>query len=83
MERSRSRGSGSRSSSRTRSSRDFALYSPLVRPGGMIAFHDVWPGEFAGGSPRFWREIRDGYEWQELVESREQQAYGIGVLRLP
>jgi predicted O-methyltransferase YrrM len=64
-------------------SRDFGLYSPLVRPGGLVAFHDVWPGEFAGGSPRFWREIRGGYEWQELVESPEQQAYGIGVLRLP
>ena len=64
-------------------SRDFALYSPLVRPGGLVAFHDVWPGEFAGGAPRFWREIREGYEWQEFVASPEQEAYGIGVLRLP
>lgn len=64
-------------------SRDFALYSRLVRQGGLVAFHDVWPGEFAGGAPRFWREIRAGYEWQELVESPEQKAYGIGVLRLP
>jgi predicted O-methyltransferase YrrM len=63
--------------------RDFELYSPLVRRGGLVAFHDVWPGEFAGGSPRFWREIREGYEWQELVASPEQEAYGIGVLRLP
>jgi predicted O-methyltransferase YrrM len=64
-------------------SRDFALWSPLVRPGGLVAFHDVWPGEFAGGAPRFWREIREGYEWQEFVASPEQEAYGIGVLRLP
>jgi predicted O-methyltransferase YrrM len=63
-------------------SRDFALYSPLVRQEGLVAFHDVWPGEFAGGAPRFWREIREEYEWHELVASPEQEAYGIGVLRL-
>jgi predicted O-methyltransferase YrrM len=64
-------------------SRDFEPYSPLVRPGGLVAFHDVWPGEFAGGAPRFWREIQGGYEWQEFVTSPEQEAYGVGVLRLP
>jgi predicted O-methyltransferase YrrM len=64
-------------------SRDFELYAPLVRQGGLVAFHDVWPGELAGGVPRFWREVRERYEWQEFIASSEQSAYGIGVLRLP
>ena len=34
--------------------RDFELYAPLVRPDGLIAFHDIVPGdeELVGGVPR-------------------------------
>jgi hypothetical protein len=35
--------------------RDFEMYSPLVRKGGIIAFHDIYPGpeESVGGVPKF------------------------------
>ncbi len=61
--------------------RDFELYAPLVRPGGLIAFHDIVPGpvELVGGVPQFWTEIR-GPDSQELVERWDQGGYGIGVL---
>jgi predicted O-methyltransferase YrrM len=47
--------------------RDFELYSTLVRPGGIIGLHDVWPAQRQNGqdapndgSVRFWRELEDG-----------------------
>src|SRR5256885_9306763 len=50
---------------------DFDRYSPLVRSGGIIAFHDIVPDAWtrgrvgteadAGGVPRFWREIKARY----------------------
>jgi predicted O-methyltransferase YrrM len=61
----------------------FSMYSPLVRPGGFVAFHDIWPGPYAGDVPDFWRNIREGRETTELVASEDQSAFGIGVLRLP
>lgn len=67
--------------------RDFELYSGLVRPGGMIALHDIvpGPGDLVGGVPRFWGELRGsgGHEVRELVGSWEQGGYGIGVVLVP
>ena len=61
---------------------DFELYRDLVRPGGIIAFHDIVDGEpdLVGGVPEFWRRIRTA-DAQELVEDPAQGGYGIGVLR--
>jgi predicted O-methyltransferase YrrM len=61
----------------------FSMYSPLVRPGGLVAFHDIWPGAYAGAVPDFWRTISAGRETLEFVASKDQSAFGIGVLRLP
>lgn len=62
--------------------RDFELYSALVRPDGIVAFHDIveGPGERVGGVPRFWREIRSQYRFKEFVHDPLQQGMGIGVL---
>jgi predicted O-methyltransferase YrrM len=62
--------------------RDFESYSPLVRPGGLIAIHDIVPGpvEAVGDVPRFWQEVR-GPGSEEIVERWDQGGYGIGVLR--
>jgi predicted O-methyltransferase YrrM len=66
---------------------DFADYSPLVPPGGLIAFHDIVPGGFGkhgdpGGVPTFWRELRASRpDVIELVEDWEWGSCGIGVLR--
>ena len=63
--------------------RDFLDYGPMVRPGGLVAFHDILPhSEGLGGEvPRFWAEIRKG--GIELVEDRQQDGFGIGVIRVP
>ena len=65
--------------------RDFLDYGPLVRPGGLVAFHDILPHSagFAGGVPRYWAEIREGYQGIELVEDCQQDGFGIGVVRVP
>ena len=62
---------------------DFRMYSPLVRAGGLVAFHDIVPGpaEHVGGVPEFWRRIR-GRDSHELVADWGQRGCGIGVLRL-
>jgi predicted O-methyltransferase YrrM len=48
--------------------KDWAMYSPLVRPGGVVAFHDIVDSPLirqAGhGVYRFWRELTgDKREW--------------------
>ncbi len=62
--------------------KDFQMYSPLVEEGGIIAFHDiVWgPKENVGGVPIFWKEIKDRYNFKEIVENWNQGGYGIGVI---
>jgi predicted O-methyltransferase YrrM len=62
--------------------RDFELYGELVRPGGIIALHDIveGPAEDVGGVPGFWRSIKTPNA-QELVADYGQGGFGIGVLR--
>jgi len=64
--------------------RDFEMYSPLVRRGGIVAFHDIVPGppENVGGVPVFWSEIKHRYRYLEIVKDWRQGGYGIGVLFL-
>ena len=58
------------------------MYSPLVKKGGIIAFHDIVPGpvKHVGGVPRFWREIRNKYNYIEIVRDWKQGGYGIGII---
>jgi predicted O-methyltransferase YrrM len=62
--------------------RDFQVYSPLVRKGGLIAFHDICKGppELVGAVNKFWNEIRPGYVRKEIVNSSNQEGYGMCVL---
>lgn len=62
---------------------DFEQYAPLVRSGGLIALHDIVDGnrELVGGVPAFWKELASSQETIELVESWNQEAYGIGLVR--
>jgi cephalosporin hydroxylase len=70
--------------------KDFEMYSPLVRKGGIIAFHDIIPdyhtrygiktSSWAGEVYKFWNEIKGKYEHLEIVKDRNQDGYGIGVL---
>jgi len=69
---------------------DFHNYSPFVKEGGLIAFHDVLPdyktklgvdtGNWTGGVPQFWQELRDTYKTEELLEDPNQDGYGLGLI---
>jgi predicted O-methyltransferase YrrM len=62
---------------------DFETYSPLVRKGGWIGFHDIVPGPAheAGGVAVFWQELKKRHAVQEFVQDWKQSGYGIGLLR--
>jgi len=62
---------------------DFEDYAPLVRPGGLIAFHDIVEGqpEAVGGVPRFWKELHGRLGGEEIVADPSQGACGIGLVR--
>jgi len=64
--------------------RDFELYAPLVRPGGLVAFHDVSPNTTADtvGTAAFWAGLKEGNETDELIADGAA-GYGIGVYRKP
>lgn len=61
---------------------DFEMYAPMVRKGGLIAFHDIVEGapDAVGGVPRFWEEIKYRYCGQEIIADPHQGGYGIGIL---
>lgn len=66
---------------------DFELFSPLVRPGGIVAFHDICdhPDHPTVKVKAFW----DSLEWEGdreeiVVDSAPRRPWGgIGVLRVP
>lgn len=69
---------------------DLLEYGPLVRPGGLIAFHDIVPDHgnrsgtgvkgWAGGVPDLWRELREQFVHWEFVRDWNQDGCGIGVI---
>ncbi|NPV05565.1 MAG: class I SAM-dependent methyltransferase [Syntrophaceae bacterium] len=63
--------------------KDFEMYRTLVRPGGMVGFHDIVPHSAASGCEvdRFWNEIRGAFDSVEFVENRRAQFGGIGLIR--
>ena len=64
---------------------DFEIYSRFVKPGGIIAFHDIQPGfeRWGVAVSRFWKETALPGSKKEYIEDPSQISYGIGVLRLP
>lgn len=72
-------------------SKDFDRYSPYVRPGGCIIFHDIVEDfktrygtetqAYTGGVPTFWKEIKQAHQTtEELIDNPEQDGFGIGIL---
>lgn len=59
---------------------DFEMYSPFVRKGGMVAFHDIACPREDYGVTRYWNEIKGGYNHRELINPKAAQGLGIGVL---
>lgn len=63
---------------------DFEMYSPLVRRGGLVAFHDICTHapEANCHVDKFWQEVRTRHKSWEYIENRNQSMFGIGVLEL-
>ena len=67
---------------------DYDMYAPLVRRGGLVAFHDIVPGapELVGEVPRFWKELCEQPGAREIVDdigsggTEIEGCFGIGLL---
>jgi predicted O-methyltransferase YrrM len=68
--------------------RDFELYAPLVRPGGLIALHDINPdsggddGRISGEVPRFWDELSRTHRVEPIVKAPPGEGLGIGLVHV-
>ncbi|MDH4228518.1 MAG: class I SAM-dependent methyltransferase [Nitrospirota bacterium] len=64
---------------------DFENYRGLVRPGGLIAFHDIAEKQPLATNQvqHFWKRIRGQHDVREFVADRGQCGFGIGVIRTP
>ena len=63
--------------------KDFEMYSPLVRKGGIIAFHDIVnndPSRLDIEVPKFFNEIKGNYLYKEFIIDKIN--YGIGILKI-
>lgn len=63
---------------------DFEMYQELVSDGGIIAFHDIRPHPNHSDVEvhRFWEEVKQKYEYKEIVADGDQEWAGIGVIFL-
>ncbi len=66
-------------------SQDYEFYGPLVRPDGLIAFHDIVDDQPLPTNQvqRFWKKLSSGQDTKEFIDNRDQCGFGIGVLRVP
>lgn len=62
--------------------KDFEMYENLVSEGGIIALHDIaiHPPEKNCQVHNYWREIKNSYHSKEIIENKEQEWAGIGVI---
>ena len=57
------------------------MYRSLVRPGGIIGFHDIANDlDSTYGVHKFWNEIKGNYRYLEIIDDPRRDGYGIGVL---
>lgn len=61
---------------------DFYLYSPLVRPGGVIGFHDIVENRLDPDIrvSQFWNEIKEVYPAEEIIDPNNLGRLGIGLI---
>lgn len=64
---------------------DFNDYKDFVRPGGLIAFHDILEKQPTPANQvyYFWERIKKNYEVKEFIDDQNQCGYGIGVIHIP
>ena len=60
---------------------DFETYSQLVKPDGLIVFHDIAPTtNLIVGVPRFWQEITKIHRTRQIIADENQSGAGIGIV---
>ncbi len=66
--------------------KDFEMYSPLVNRNGVIAFHDIVvvppEKELNVDVNIFWNDIKEFFEYKEIVEDWDQEYGGIGIIKM-
>ena len=64
---------------------DFNDYKDFVRPGGIIAFHDILEKQPTPANQVYylWERLKNNHEVQEFVDDSEQCGYGIGIIHVP
>lgn len=64
--------------------KDFEMWSPLVRSGGVVVFHDIIKCDNSNyGVHILWEELKSMYKTEEIVANYSQQAFGVGILYIP
>lgn len=63
---------------------DFQDYKEFVRPGGLVAFHDIVESQPVPTNQvyYFWSRIKNQYPHKEYIDNPKQCGFGIGVMEL-
>lgn len=63
---------------------DYQDYHGLVRPGGLIAFHDIVEQQALQTNVvhPFWERVKQGRTHEEFIDAPDQVGFGIGLLRV-
>ncbi len=64
--------------------KDYEDYHELVRPGGLIAFHDIVEKQAIPTNVvhPFWERVKQGKDFEEFIDDPDQTGFGIGLLRV-
>lgn len=63
---------------------DYYAYKEFVRPGGIIAFHDIVEKQLLPQNQvyHFWKRLKTLEQTEEFIYDSEQTGYGIGIVRV-
>lgn len=63
---------------------DYNDYAHLVRPGGLIAFHDILEKQPVPTNQvyYFWTRVKENNQTVEFVDDPSQEGFGIGVIKV-
>lgn len=64
---------------------DYREYREFVRPGGIIAFHDIMEAQPYPTNQVYalWKELRQEFPSEEFIHDPAQSGFGIGIIRMP
>lgn len=64
---------------------DYNDYKEFVRPGGIIAFHDIIENQPLPDNEvyHFWKKLKTGQVNEEFINDPKQCGFGIGIIRVP